>query len=67
MINARDVQRTFETWLALAKDEEVLTLAALVHRVLLGRGYVCGVTFSRPGRDVTEKKEDKPSDAGAPR
>ncbi len=49
MISARDVQRTFETWLALAKDEEVLTLADLVHRALQGRGYLCKVMFHRPG------------------
>lgn len=65
MISARDVQRTFETWPTLARDEEVLTLAALVHRALQGRGFICQVTFSRAGTGMNEsKREDSASSGG---
>lgn len=67
MITAKDVQRTFETWLALAKDEEVLTLAALVHRALRGRGYLCEPAFRRSptGQPNVEAGGVERSDAGA--
>ncbi len=59
MITAQDVERTFRTWLDLAKDEEVLTLAALVYTALRRRGYWPEVTFRRPG---TEPQEDGPQE-----
>ncbi len=73
LISARDVQRTFEAWLALAKDEEVLTLAALVYTALRRRGYWPEVTFHRPGKPsagaggVESGGAAEQSDAGAPR
>jgi len=63
-MSARDVQRTFETWLALAKDVEVLTLADLVLRALRGRGYLCQITFTRPARAMTEHQEDSQENSG---
>jgi hypothetical protein len=48
MIDAKDVQRTFETWLALAKDQEVLLLADLVHRALYRRGYAVRCEWFKP-------------------
>jgi len=45
VITAKDVERTFRTWLTLAKDEEVLTLADLVYSTLRGRGYALRVEW----------------------
>ncbi len=39
LASARDVERTFRTWLDLARDKEVLVLFALVQGALYQRGY----------------------------
>ncbi len=53
MIDARDVQRTFETWLTLAKDREVLVLARLVSRALFRRGYSMRCEWVKPVGEIT--------------
>jgi len=65
MINARDVQRTFETWLALAKDQEVLALVGLVHSALRRRGYSLRCEWVNPVRSqvVDERSQEGSEDA----
>ncbi len=63
MIDANDVQRTFEAWLALAKDQEVLVLADLVNNALRRRGYSMRCEWVKPVRGQVEPSEKK---AGLP-
>ncbi len=47
MIDAKDVERTFRTWLDLARDEEVLVLFALVQAALEHRGYTARCQWAK--------------------
>ena len=52
---ARDVERAFRAWLALARDEEVLALADLVQHALEARGFLARVSwFKKCGARNTE-------------
>ncbi len=37
------LERTFGTWLALSRDDEILALLDLVREALERRGYVCAI------------------------
>ena len=57
LTSARDVERTFRTWLDLSRDEEVLVLFALVQDALYRRGYAARCEWVKP---VRAEKEETP-------
>ncbi len=58
MIDAKDVERTFRTWLDLARDEEVLVLFALVQAALEHRGYTARCQWAKPSEKTKMNKVD---------
>ena len=58
MIDAKDVESTFRTWLDLARDEEVLVLFALVQAALEHRGYTARCQWAKPSEKTKMNKVD---------
>jgi len=45
--------QSFDTWVRLSADEELLELARLVQRALEGRGFTCRPEWARPAKPVS--------------
>ena len=52
MTPAYPLPQSFDTWVRLSADDELLELARLVQRALEGRGFTCRPEWAGPAKPV---------------